>query len=112
MAKISRNDILLIAVVFLAAWVIRGLIPAGQPKTYLKEYLASKDSSIAQSHRREEQYLKEAKELRERADRLQGKDTLYLKQLINNDKKIKASNDRVDAIPDNELEGAITNYYR
>lgn len=109
--KISRNDILLILVVFMAAWILRGLIPAGQPKTYLKEFLASKDSSIAQSHRREIQYLQEAKEERERASQLQSKDTVYIRQLISNDKKIKTSNDRVDAIPDSELERAITNHY-
>lgn len=42
---------------------------------------------------------------------LRQQDTVYVNKLVTNDKKIKASNDRVDGLTNSELERSITAKY-
>lgn len=83
--------VLILAVAFFAllAWNVRGCFADKKQESAIDKILELKDSSIAQSHRREIEHIKSAAEDRAKAQEFKDKDTVYIRQLVNNDKQLK-----------------------
>lgn len=87
--KLPSTNTILIVAVLAGGYLLGNLIPASKPKTYLKEFIASKDSTIAQSHRREIALIEGSAEDKAAARGFKDRDTVYITKLISNDKKLK-----------------------
>lgn len=85
----NRTTIIIIIAAIAGGYLLGHLIPAKQPKTYLKEYIGLLEDRVAKSERRSDSLIASAGEDRKAAQQFKDKDTVYIRQLVTNDKKLK-----------------------
>lgn len=108
--KINWNTVAWIAIAVLLTWQINSCFKKTPPN---EELIIAREKAKAIEEKRISDSTLNAEKIKAKdleIAYLKDKDTVFVNKLVTNDKKIKASNDRVNSLTDAELERAYSTY--